>query len=27
VMALDLTVRGIVLFWQFRVGRWKTIEV
>lgn len=27
VMALDLTVRGIVLFWQFRGGRWKTVEV
>lgn len=27
VMALDLTVRGVVLFGQFRRGRWKTIEV
>ena len=27
VMALDLTLRGIVLFWQFRGGRWKTVEV
>jgi len=27
VMALDLTLRGIVLLWQFRCGRWKTVEV
>ena len=27
VMALDLTVRGTVLFVQFRGGRWKTKEV
>ncbi len=27
VMALDLTLRGIVLFAQFRNGRWKTVEV
>ncbi|MDA0336122.1 MAG: MATE family efflux transporter [bacterium] len=27
VMALDLTVRGLVLFWQFRGGRWKVIQV
>lgn len=27
VMALDLTVRGAVLFAQFKGGRWKTVEV
>ncbi len=27
VMALDLTVRGVVLFWQFRGGRWKMVQV
>jgi len=27
VMALDLTTRGVVFFWQFRGGRWKTVQV
>ena len=27
VMALDLVLRGIVLFWQFRGGRWKSVAV
>jgi multidrug resistance protein, MATE family len=27
VMALDLTVRGLVLTWQFRGGRWKSVQV
>ncbi|MDP6017086.1 MAG: MATE family efflux transporter [Candidatus Latescibacteria bacterium] len=27
VMALDLTLRGVALYWQFRRGRWKTVEV
>jgi Na+-driven multidrug efflux pump len=27
VMALDLTLRGTILLWQFRGGRWKTVEV
>ncbi len=27
VMALDMTLRGVILFWRFRVGHWKTIEV
>jgi Na+-driven multidrug efflux pump len=27
VMALDLTVRGVVLWWQFRGGRWKSVRV
>ena len=26
-MAIDLTIRGILLFLRFRSGRWKTIEV
>lgn len=27
VMALDLSVRGVVLFWQFRGGRWKSVQI
>ena len=27
VMGLDMTVRGAVLWWQFRRGRWKSVRV
>ena len=27
VMALDLVLRGTVLWWQFRKGRWKRVRV
>lgn len=27
VMALDLSVRGVVLYWQFRGGRWKSVQI
>ena len=27
VMALDMTVRGSILMWQFKGGRWKSVQV